>query len=237
MAVPIHRNRLLALLPEADREVLMAQADIVSLERYAELYPTDGRIEFVYFPLTLMASMLVGADQSTEVDLATIGNEGMVGSSVVLEVGRTWGRTLVQVSGLAVKLPTAALLAHMQQQPRLRTILTRFQYALIWQIIQAGACNLLHTIEERCARWLLMTYDHVGQATFALTQQFLAQMLGVRRAAVNLALGLLKRAGLITYRRGRLQVLDRAGLAAVSCACYTRITAEYQRMQADLSSS
>jgi len=181
--------------------------------------------------------MLVGADHSLEVDLATIGNEGMVGSSIILDVGRTWGRTLVQVSGLAVKLPTAVLLMHMQRQPRLRTILTRFQYALVWQIIQASACNLLHTIEERCARWLLMTYDHVGQPTFALTQQFLAQMLGVRRAAVNIALGLLRRAGLITYRRGRLQVLDRAGLAAVSCTCYARITAEYQRMQADLSPS
>jgi CRP-like cAMP-binding protein len=237
MDVPIYRNRLLALLPEADRQALMVQADIVSLQEYDELYPADGRIESVYFPLTLMASILVGVDTSNEVDLATVGNEGMLGSMVVLDVLRTWGRTLVQVSGLAVRLPTAALLTHIERQPFLYTILARYQYAFIQHIFQIGACNLLHTMEERCARWLLMTYDRVGQATFALTQQFLAQMLGVRRATVSLALGLLRRAGLITYARGRFQILDRAGLEDVSCSCYARITAEYQRMQADLSRS
>jgi CRP-like cAMP-binding protein len=237
MELPLYRNRLLALLPEAERQALVAQADVVSLRAYDELYLANGRIESVYFPLTLMASILVGENHSNEVDLATIGNEGMIGSMVVLDVLRAWGRTLVQVSGLAVKLPISALRTHMERQPLLRTILTRYQYAFTQQIFQEGACNLLHTMEERCARWLLMTHDRVGQATFSLTQQFLAQMLGVRRATVSLALGLFKRAGLITYTRGRFQILDRAGIEDVACPCYTRITAEYQRMQVDLSRS
>ena len=235
MESSLHRNHLLALLPEADRLALATQADIVSLQAYDELYPVDGAIEHVYFPLTMMASILVEAGNRAEVDLATVGNEGMLGSMIVLSVLRAWGRTLVQVSGLAVKLPVAALLTHLERQPLFRTILAQYQDAFTRQIFQVGACNLLHTMQERCARWLLMTQDRVGRETFTLTQQFLAQMLGVRRATVGLALGLLKRVGLITYVRGRFQIRDRAGLEAVACPCYARITATYQRMRTDLS--
>jgi CRP-like cAMP-binding protein len=237
MESPLQRNQLLALLPEADRLALGTQADLVSLQTYDELYAVDGPIEHVYFPLTLMASILIEAGESTEVDVATVGNEGMLGSMIVLNVLRAWGRTLVQVGGMAVKLPVAALLTHLERQPLFRTILAQYQDAFTRHIFQVGACNLLHTIEERCARWLLMTQDRVGQATFPLTQQFLAQMLGVRRATVGLALGLLKRAGLIIYVRGRFEIRDRAGLEAVSCPCYARITAAYQRMHTDLSSA
>jgi len=210
---------------------------IVSLQAYDELYTVDSPIEYVYFPLTMMASILVEAGESMEIDLATVGNEGMLGSMIVLNVLQTWGRTLVQVGGLAVKLPVAALRAHLERQPLLRTILAQYQYALTRQIFQVGACNLLHTMEERCARWLLMTQDRVGRETFALTQQLLAQMLGVRRATVGLALGHLKQAELITYVRGRFQIRDRTGLEAVACPCYARITATYQRMQTDLASA
>ena len=237
MERPLQRNHLLALLPPADRQALGTQADIVSLQAYDELYAVDSPIEHVYFPLTLMASILVEAGNSTEVELATVGNEGMLGSMIVLDVLRAWGRTLVQVRGLAVKLPVATLLTHLERQPLLRTILTQYQDAFTRQLFQVGACNLLHTTEERCARWLLMTEDRVGQATFTLTQQFLAQMLGVRRATVGLALGLLKQAGLINYVRGRFQIRDRTGLEAVSCPCYVRITTAYQRIQMDLSSA
>jgi CRP-like cAMP-binding protein len=132
-----------------------------------------------------------------------------------------------------VQLPAAALLTHLEQHPIFRSLLDHYQDAFIRHIFQVGACNLLHTIEERCARWLLMTQDRVGRATFGLTQQFLAQMLGVRRGTVNLALGLLKRAGLVTYTRGHFQILDRSGLESVACPCYARIASEYQRLQAD----
>ena len=139
MDAPLQRNRLLALLPETDRQALEAQADIVALQEYDELYPADSRIEYVYFPLTSMASILVEAGNSTEVDVATVGNEGMVGSMIVLNVLRSWGRTLVQVSGLAVRLPTAAFLTHLERQPLLRTILTHYQDVFTRQIFQVGA--------------------------------------------------------------------------------------------------
>jgi CRP-like cAMP-binding protein len=206
----------------------------MSLRHHAELYPADGRIDSVYFPLTLVASILTSADRGREVEIAIIGNEGMLGSSVVLGVPRPFGRTLVQVTGTALKLSINVLLAYMERRPVLRILLNRYLPALIQQMMQAGACNLLHNMEERCARWLLLMQDCVGQDTFHLTQQFLAEMIGVRRATVNLVLGIFKRAGLIAYARGRLQILDRAALEAVSCPCYTFIAAEYQRLQADM---
>jgi len=208
---------------------------IVSLQAYDELYTVDSPIEYVYFPLTMMASILVEAGESMEIDLATVGNEGMLGSMIVLNVLQTWGRTLVQVGGLAVKLPVAALRAHLERQPLLRTILAQYQYALTRQIFQVGACNLLHTMEERCARWLFMMHDRTEKknSTFPLTQEFLAEMLGVRRATVNLAIGILKNAGFIEYVRGHITIVDRVGLESASCACYDLIRNEYETLHLD----
>jgi CRP-like cAMP-binding protein len=236
MAVPASRNRLLALLPEEDHQHLVAQAETVSLQHSVELYPTHGVIDSVYFPLTLVASILIRVDHGREVEMATIGNEGMLGSSVVLGVPLALGRTLVQVTGTALQLSLRTLRAFMERQPLLRTLLGRYLHALIRQMMQAGACNLLHSMEERCARWLLMMHDRVNQDTFALTQQFLAEMIGVRRATVNLALRVFKQRGLISYTRGRIRILDRAALETVSCPCYAIITAEFQHLQTDMSS-
>ncbi|MGE3539629.1 MAG: Crp/Fnr family transcriptional regulator [Candidatus Tectimicrobiota bacterium] len=223
----LQRNRLLALLPAAERQALAAQATLVSLQAHDELYPAESPIEYVYFPLTLMASL-------TEVDIATVGNEGMLGSMIVLNVLRSWGRTLVQVGGLALRLPAVVLLKHLERQPLLRTILSSYQDAFTRHIFQVGTCNLLHTMEERCARWLLMTHDRVDRATFALTQQFLARILGVQRATVSLALKLLRGAGLISYRRGCFHIRDRAGLEAAACPCYAQIRGIYQRLDTEL---
>jgi len=119
----------------------------------------------------------------------------------------------------------------------LRAVLTRYLDTLLRQIARACACNHLHGLEERCARWLLMTQDRVGGDTFVLTQQYLAEIMGVRRATMNHVLGGFKRAGLLTYVRGRMQILDRGGLEATACPCYTLIGAEYQRLKADLTGS
>lgn len=223
-------NRLLALLPDEERQFLVTQAETVSLSSHEELYPTDSPIESVYFPLNVAASILIDDGHGEAVEIATIGNEGMLGSAVVLGVPYAWGRTLVPVAGTALKLRVEALRAHLEQGPVLRTLLTRYLHALTRHIAQAGACHHLHSMEERCARWLLMLQDRVGRETFALTQQFLSEILGVRRATVNLILGRFKRARLIAYGRGRLEIADRAGLEAVSCPCYTIMIAEYQRV-------
>jgi CRP-like cAMP-binding protein len=234
MSVPANHNRLLALLPEEDYRDLVTQAETVSLRQLAEVYPADGPIDSVYFPLTMVASVLTGSGRSREVEMAIIGNEGMLGSSVILGIPRSFGRTLVQVAGTALKLRINLLYAYIERRPVLRTLLMRYLRALIRHVMQAGACNLLHNMQERCARWLLLMRDCIGQDTFLLTQQILADMIGVRRATVNLALGIFKRTGLISYTRGRIQILDRAGLEAVSCPCYTSIAVEYQRLRSDM---
>src|SRR5712691_6613566 len=225
-------NRLLALLPDEERQSLVTRAETVSLSPREEVYPTAGPIESVYFPLNVAASILIEDGQGEAVEIATIGNEGMLGSTAVLGVPYAWGRTIVPVAGTALRLSVEALRARLEQQPVLRTLLTRYLYALIRHIAQAGACHHLHSMEERCARWLLMLQDRIGRGTFVLTQQFLSEILSVRLATVNLVLQHFKRVGLIDYVRGRIDIVDRAGLEAVSCPCYTIMMAEYQRVLA-----
>jgi len=225
-------NRLLALLPDEERQSLVTRAETVSLSPREEVYPTAGPIESVYFPLNVAASILIEDGQGEAVEIATIGNEGMLGSTAVLGVPYAWGRTIVPVAGTALRLSVEALRARLEQQPVLRTLLTRYLYALIRHIAQAGACHHLHSMEERCARWLLMLQDRIGRGTFVLTQQFLSEILSVRLATVHLVLQHFKRVGLIAYVRGHIEIVDRAGLEAVSCPCYTIMMAEYQRVLA-----
>ena len=234
MAVPVVHNQLLSLLPAADRLDVMRAARVVTLRHQTELYATESRIEHVYFPLTLVAS-IIGTGEEVEVEIATVGNEGMLGIAVTLGVPRALGRTVVQVSGRALQLSVEALLEHLTPASRLQTLLSRYQFALMRQMAQAGACHRLHSIEQRCARWLLMTHDRVGRDTFVLTQQFLADMLGVQRATVGPVLRLLRRAGLLTYVRGHLHLLDRARLEALACPCYALIKAEYHRLSIEKS--
>jgi CRP-like cAMP-binding protein len=230
-------NRLLDLLTEEDRQHLITQAETISLPSLEQLYPADGHIDSVYFPLTLVASMLINAGQDDEVEVATIGNEGMLGSPVVLGVPRPVGRTLVQMRGMALKLSVETLHTHMAVQPGLRAVLSRYLDTLFRQIVQVCACNHLHSLEERCARWLLMTQDRVGGDTFGLTQQYLAEIMGVRRATMNHVLRGFKSAGLLTYARGRMQILDRSRIEEIACPCYTLIWEDYQRLHTDLTVS
>ena len=234
MSPSIHRNQLLALLSQRDRALLMAQAETVLLESGVELYAGNRPIERVYFPLTLVASVLVGAGPGNEVEIATIGNEGMLGISVVLGTLRSLGRTVVQVRGTALKLPAETLRTYLAHWPVLRTLLAHYLYALTRHMLQLGVCHRLHRIEARCAGRLLMMQDRVGQETLVLTQQSLAKLLGVRRATVNLALQPFKRVGLIDYIRGHIRILDRDGLEAVCCPCYAMIATEYQDLATGL---
>jgi CRP-like cAMP-binding protein len=169
-------------------------------------------------------------DLGEGVVVASVGSEGMVGVPLVLG-GRTPGTGVrVHIAGNAVRLEADALRSALVGVPRLRYLLQRYALALLRQVAQTAACNLSHTLEERCAKWLLLTHDRVGRPGFALPQEVLAQMLGVHRPAVSLAAGMLQRAGAITYIRGHITMVDRAALEALSCACYSVITAEYRRL-------
>ena len=160
-------------------------------------------------------------------EMATIGNEGVVGASEVLQTQGAIGMNLVQVPGVALEINAYRFLEIAHARPRVHSLMQQHLYALLRQILYGAACNRLHSMEERCARWLLMTHDRAGQDTFPLTQEFLSHMLGVRRASVNVVTGMFKKAGFIAYVRGKLTILDRPGLESVACDCYKAIVKVY----------
>jgi hypothetical protein len=164
------------------------------------------------------------------VEIATIGNEGMADLSVFLGLKTSSSRLLCQVPGDTLRMKTEVFLDLVARQPSLRLALGSYMVSMFIQVSQSAACNRLHPVEQRCARWILMTHDRVDSDTFPLTQDFLASMLGVRRPSVSVAAATLQNAGLINYSRGRLTVLDRAGLEAATCECYAIVREQFDRM-------
>ena len=220
-------NRILAALEPGDYEALMAEANIVSLKLKRRLYRQDERIDAVFFPLNCMVSLLTGPVDKDLVETATIGREGIVGASELIQNQVSMGLQLIQLPGFAVRIETAVFRNHLSARPLMKNLVERHLYALMRQILHGAACNRLHNTEERCARWLLMTHDRAGSDTFPLTQEFLANMFAVRRATVNIATGMLKKAGFIRYVRGQITVTDRPGLESASCGCYAAVWRAY----------
>jgi CRP-like cAMP-binding protein len=219
-------NRLLAKMETEDYKALMEAGKVVTLKFRKVIHRQDKPIDAVYFPITCMVSLLVTANDRPQMEMATVGKEGVVGAAELLQFQGAMGLNLIQIPGEAVRID-AATFQRIGRRPLVEDILHRHQYALMRQILQGAACNRLHNMEERCARWLLMTHDRAGQDHFPLTQEFLAHMLGVRRATVNVATGMLKKAGFIQYVRGKLTVVDRRGLESASCDCYGAIVKAY----------
>jgi CRP-like cAMP-binding protein len=223
-------NRLLAALPADDYARLARHLETVALPLKQVLYAPDVPIPHVYFPTEGVCSLLQIMADGTAVEVATVGHEGLVGLPVFLGVASTPGQALVQVPGAALRLATDIFRREVVCGCPLHALLQRYTQALLVQMAQGLACNHLHPIAARCARWLLQTHDHVRAEEFLLTQEFLAQMLGVRRASVNAAAGALQRAGLIRYARGIITIRDRPGLEAVACECYGIIQAQHDRV-------
>jgi CRP-like cAMP-binding protein len=190
----------------------------------------------VHFPLDAVLSMLTVIDDGRAVEFATIGREGMSGSNETLTGAGTPMRLIAQVPGASVRIPAAALSELARTNLRVIGLMLRYNQSLLVQAAQIAACNRLHPVEERCARWLLMTHDRVRRDEFLLTQEFLSQMLGVRRARVNVAAGILQRAGVIRYSRGRIRLTDRGGLEAASCECYGLVRTEYDQLASEWAS-
>jgi CRP-like cAMP-binding protein len=228
------RNRLLAALPSEDLERLRPQLTPVQLAVRDVLYEPNKPIAAVYFPTSGVTSIVATMDDGAAVEVATIGNEGMVGLPVFLGAESAPTTAFCQVAGTALRLDANGLRDLLGEEgshsTALMRVLSRYTQALMNQIGQTAACNRHHPIEQRCARWLLMIHDRVGADTFPLTQQFLAQMLGVRRASVNQVARTLQAAGLVTYRRGVIRIVDRARLETAACACYEIIRAEFDRL-------
>jgi CRP-like cAMP-binding protein len=223
--------RILLALEPKERERLLAATSPVSLESKESLLRGGDRIGTVYFPETSVVSQLTTMDDGTSVEVANIGNEGIVGVSAFLGVDTIGARESfqVEVPGQARAMDVAIFVKEARRDP-LRSLVERYVQAQFVQVAQRLACVALHSIPERCSRWLLLTHDRVGDREFPLTQEFLAQMLGVRRASVTQAAGGLQNAGLIRYSRGRVTVLDRDGLENAACECYGIIRRELERL-------
>jgi CRP-like cAMP-binding protein len=223
-------NRLLALLDDDTLRAIAPRLVPVPLPLREDLYLEQAPMTHAWFPTAGVLSMLGSAAAETDVEVGTIGSEGMLGAGVLLGAELSFGRVFVQVHGTGWRMSAADLRACAAAHPPFGRVLHRHANALMVQIAQSTACNRAHAVEQRCARWLLQTHDRVHGDEFDLTQEFLAQMLGERRATVNQVAGSLQQRGLIRYTRGHIQVTDREGLEAASCRCYGFIRAEYARM-------
>ncbi|MGH9268465.1 MAG: Crp/Fnr family transcriptional regulator, partial [Acidimicrobiales bacterium] len=221
-------NRLLGALPAADHERLARHLELEKVELKQLLFEPGKGIDSVYFPQNAVISILTTMDDGNSVEIATVGNEGMVGVPLFLGSNSMPVREFsqAQVPGEVLRLGAATFRQEMTPGGSLHGIMQRYVLAFFSQTSQQVACNSLHSVEERCSRWLLLTHDRVGSDEFPLTQEFLSQMLGVRRASVTVVAGILQRAGFIRFRRGRMEVIDREGLEDSSCECYAIIRAE-----------
>lgn len=227
------RNRLLAMLSDEERARLAPEFETLSLELKHHVYRENEPIEHVYFPLTGVVSLISYMEDGRGIEVATIGNEGMVGLPVFLQASVTSAhRAFSQIPGQSLRMPSArfAALVAATNNGGLHRAMHRYTQALMSMIARAVACNAVHPIEQRASRWLLITHDRIDGDEFLLTQEFLGQMLGVSRASVNEVARQLQDLGAIDYSRGRITVLDRRTLEARSCECYRVIRTEFDRL-------
>jgi CRP-like cAMP-binding protein len=227
-------NTLLTKLPARELEILNAHLEIVDLQVRDSVYRPRGPIEHVYFPLSAVFSMVTSTpDEDLGVEVGTIGYEGFVGLPLFLGSPVSPHAAYCQIAGRAARLPAADLHEFLSRDGHLHRLLHRFTQTTMVQLSQNVACNQTHSAEQRAARWLLTTGDRVRDDRFTLTQDFLAQMLGVRRSTVSEVASKLQADGLIEYSRGNVHLADRPRLEEVACPCYAVVKAEFDALAAD----
>ncbi|MGZ5876332.1 MAG: Crp/Fnr family transcriptional regulator [Bradyrhizobium sp.] len=230
MAGVQHPNRLLAPLPAAEFELLRPHLKPFEMVQGDLLFDAGDPVNWVYFPHGGVISLVVGLGDGQMIEAAMVGRDGVVGGAAALDGKVALNRGLVQIEGIASILDVGILRKAAERSPHFRTTLIRHEQALFAQAQQSAACNASHTVEARLSRWLLRSRELAGSNTLGLTQEFVAQMLGVRRTSVSLVANTLQNAGLIRYSRGRIQVTNLDGLRAASCECYGRVKAQYDRL-------
>lgn len=219
-------NRLLATLPKNEYKRLLPKLKKVNLILGEALYEPGDVIKYVYFPNDSIISLISELSETSWLEVGMVGNEGMAGLPVFMGVNSSSTRALVQGSGSAMRMSSAAVRKESNRLGTLHHLLHRYSHSLLAQVSQSSACNRFHFVDARLARWLLMTKDRLGAEEFPLTQEFLSSMLGVRREGVSKAAGALQAEKLIRYSRGVITILNRRGLEAKSCHCYSIIKAE-----------
>jgi CRP-like cAMP-binding protein len=219
-------NRLLASLPKKDYQALARHLEEVPLVFEEILYQPSLTISDVYFPNSGIISLLAAVNGRSTLEVGLVGKEGILGLPIFMGVNTSQNRAVVQGVGSAMKMKATAFRKECNNGGILTRLLQRYSHSLMTQITQSAVCNQFHSVDERLARWLLMSHDRMGTDQFALTQEFLSNMLGVRREGVSRAAGDLQKRKLISYSRGNVRIIDRKGLEATSCGCFEMITDE-----------
>jgi CRP-like cAMP-binding protein len=222
-------NKILRALPTSEYEHMAPKLREIQITLGQTIYEPEDKIDHVYFLSGGVVSLLATLENGATVEAGVIGSEGMVGIPIILGVKSTPNLALVQAAGSAMRMKAADISAEFRKGGVLRDLLLHFTHKLFTQVAQTAACNRLHTVDQRLARWLLLTHDRVQGGSFVLTQDFLSRMLGVRRAGVSVAASMLKQRGLIDYERGTITIVDRKGLELACCECYQIVKAEYDR--------
>ena len=223
-------NKIINGLPNQTSDKILKICDTIDLHFGTVLCEADKPLEWVYFPLTSFISLVTTLHDHQPLEMGLIGNEGMLGASLILGVDRAPLRAIVQGNGTALRMRTKQFYAALDDCPHLATRINHYIYVMIAQLAQVAACTHFHEIEPRLARWLLMTHDRAHNNHFHLTQEFLASMLGVRRSGITIAAGILQTKKLIHYSRGEIHILDRQGLEKIACECYEDMLADYEQI-------
>ena len=232
----VQQNHLLAALPQEELQCWLPHLQAVDLPLGAVLYESGDTLSHVYFPVTAIVSLLYVLENGASAEIAVVGNEGIVGISIFMGGESTPSRAVVQSAGAAFRLRAQLAKDEFNRAQSAMHLLLRYTQALITQMAQTAVCNRHHTLDQQLCRWLLLSLDRLQDNELVMTQELIANMLGVRRVGVTEGAQRLQQSGLIKYSRGRITVLDRAGLERRSCECYAVVKAEYARLLPDLGS-
>ena len=223
-------NHLLGALPEAERARWSPYLESVEMPLGAVLYESGAPLAHVYFPTTAIVSLLYTMEDGASAEIAIVGNEGLVGVSIFMGGQSTTSRAVVQSGGHGYRLTAAVLMDEFNRSAPVMHLLLRYTQALITQMSQTAVCNRHHSLDQQLCRWLLLSLDRLQSNQLVMTQDLIANMLGVRREGVTAGARKLQKAGLIRYARGRITILDRAGLEERTCECYAVVRREYGRL-------
>ena len=224
------KNQLLAALPDAEWQRWLPQIEWVALPLGHVLYESGSTLSHVYFPTTAIVSLLYVTDNGSSAEIAVVGNEGLVGISLFMGGESTPSRAVVQSAGDGFRLKASLMLQEFNRAGPVLHLLLRYTQALITQMAQTAVCNRHHSLDQQLCRWLLLSLDRLDGNELVMTQEMIANMLGVRREGVTTAARMLQDAGLIRYTRGRISVVDRPGMEQRTCECYSVVKIEYDRL-------
>tara|TARA_B110000438_G_scaffold280261_1_gene305366 strand:+ start:2719 stop:3447 length:729 start_codon:yes stop_codon:yes gene_type:complete len=224
-------NKLLKLLPEANKNTIFPQLKLVKLPLGKVIYESGQNLTCVYFPIDSIVSLLYVTENGSSAEISVVGNEGVVGIAVFMGGESTPNRAVVQSAGYAYHMPASLMRKEFHNDVTIRMLLLRYTQTLIAQMAQTAVCNRHHSIDQQLCRWLLLSLDRLSSNNLTMTQELIANMLGVRREGVTEAAGKLQKAGVITYKRGHITVTDRSKLETLCCECYEVVKQETDRLE------